>query len=175
MGYFRHAIGTAVLHLLTAMIVFHKKTENILISNGILNQIAMQAVAEHLFGRMTINCILCKNWSSGKSEYLGIIEELHNLLMTLPEMATMALIEYHHDTRMAYRIYFAAIPCLAYGCIEFLNSGNDNLGVAMQTFYQLVRIVRTVNGSRFKGFIFRLCLCIKVMAVDNEHYLIYII
>ena len=96
-------------------------------------------------------------------------------IMTLPEMATMALIEYHHDTRMAYRIYFAAIPCLAYGCIEFLNSGNDNLGVAMQTFYQLVRIVRTVNGSRFKGFIFRLCLCIKVMAVDNEHYLIYII
>ena len=135
----------------------------------------MQAVAEHLFGRMTINCILCKYWSSGKSEYLGIIEELHNLLMTLSEVATVTFIEYHHDTGVAYRIYLAAIPCLAYGSIEFLNSGNDNLGVTMQALYQFIRIVRTVNGSRLKGLIFRLRLCIKIMAVNNEHYLIYII
>jgi len=91
----------------------------------------MQTVAEHLFGRMTINCILCKNRSSGKSEYLGIIEELHNLLMALPKVAAVALIEYHHDTRMAYRINLAAIPSFAYGSIEFLNGGNDNLGVTM--------------------------------------------
>ena len=136
------------------MIVFHKKTENILISNGILNQIAMQVVAEHLFGRMTINCILCKYWSSGKSEYLGIIEELHNLLMTLPEVTAVAIIKYHHDTGVAYRIYLAAVPYLTYGSIEFLNSGNDNLGVAMQAFYQLIRIVRTVNGSWLKGLVF---------------------
>ena len=95
--------------------------------------------------------------------------------MTLTEVTAVALIEYHHDTGVAYRIYLTAIPCLAYSSIEFLNSGNDNLGVAMQPFYQLIRIVRTINGSRFKSFIFRLRLCIKVMTVDNEHYLINII
>ena len=157
------------------MIIFYKETENIFIGNGIFNQIAMQAVAEHLFGRMPINCIFCKNRSSGKTEYLGIIEELHNLLMTLPEVTAVALIKYHHDTGVAYRIYLAAVPYLTYGSIEFLNSGNDNLGVTMQPFYQFIRIVRTVNSSRFKGFIFRLRLCVKVMTVNNEHYLIYII
>ena len=84
------------------MIILYKETENIFIGNGIFNQIAMQAVAEYLFGRMPINCIFCKNRSSGKTEYLGIIEELHNLLMALPEVATVALIKYHYDARMTY-------------------------------------------------------------------------
>ena len=95
--------------------------------------------------------------------------------MTLSEVAAVAFIKYHYDTRMAYRIYLTAIPCLAYSSIEFLNSGNDNLGVTMQAFYQFIGIVCAVNGSRFEGFVFRLCLCIKIMSVDNEHDLIYII
>ena len=45
----------------------------------------------------------------------------------------------------------------------------------MQALYQFIRIVRTVNSSRLKGLVFRLRLCVKIMSVDNEHDLIYII
>lgn len=54
-------------------------------------------------------------------------------------------------------------------------SGDDYFGVALQPFYQFVRIVRTVHSSRLKCFILRLGLRVEVMAVYNKHHLVHII
>ena len=45
----------------------------------------------------------------------------------------------------------------------------------MQTLHQLVCVVGTVNGTRLKGFIFGLRLCVEVVAVNHKHHLIHIV
>src|SRR5699024_6678051 len=90
-------------------------------------------------------------------------------------MASVALVKYHYDTRVAYGFYLVAVPCLADGGIEFLNGGDDYLGIAVQPFHKFVCVVCTVHCTRLKGIIFRLGLCIEVVAVNHKHYLIHIV
>ena len=99
---------------------------------------------------MTIHSILGKNRGSCKAEYLSIVKEFHNLLMAIPEMAAMALIEYHHDTGMTNSLNLAAVPCLAYCGIKFLNGSNDNLGITLQAFYKFIRVIGTIHRTRLK-------------------------
>lgn len=80
------------------MIILYEETKHILISYGILNKIFMKTVAEYLFSSMSIHRIFGKDWRSRKTEYLSIVKELHNLLVTIPKMTTVALIKYHNDT-----------------------------------------------------------------------------
>ena len=95
--------------------------------------------------------------------------------MTFPEVASVALIEYHHDTGVAYGLYLGTVPRLADCRIELLYGGNDYLGIALQPFRQFVRIVRTVHRTRLKGFIFRLGLRVEVVTINHKHHLVHII
>ena len=160
LGNFFHTTLIVVINDLISMIILYKEAKYIFIGNGILNEIFVKAVAKYLFRCMSIYGIFSKNRSTRKTEYLGIIKELHNLLMAVPEMTAMALVKYHHDTRVADSVYFVAIPCLANCGIQFLNGGDDNLGITLKSFYKFVCIISTIHSSRFKCFIFRLRLCV---------------
>ena len=124
---------------------------------------------------MSVHRILNKDRRARKSEYLRVVEELHDVLVAISEMASMTLIEYHHDARMTYFFYTTAIPLLADSCIKFLNGGNDNLRIAVQTLHQFVRIVRAVHGSWLKSLVFGLGLRVKVMTVNHEHHLVHVV
>ena len=76
---------------------------------------------------MSVYSILNKYRSTSKTEYLRVVEELHDILVAFSEMASMTLIEYHHDARMAYFLNTTAIPLLADSGIQFLYGSNDNL------------------------------------------------
>ena len=76
---------------------------------------------------MSVHRILNKYRSTSKTEYLRVVEELYDVLVAISEMASMTLIEDHHDARMTYFFYTTAIPLLADSCIKFLDGGNDNL------------------------------------------------
>ena len=76
---------------------------------------------------MSVHRILNKDRCASKAEYLRVVEELHDVLVAISEMASMTLIEYHHDARMAYFLNTTAIPLLTDSGIKFLNGGNDNL------------------------------------------------
>ena len=71
--------------------------------------------------------------------------------------------------------YTTTVPLLANSGIEFLYGCDDNLRIAVQTLHQLIRVVRTVNGSRLKRLVFGLRLGVKVVAVNDKHYLIHIV
>ena len=45
----------------------------------------------------------------------------------------------------------------------------------MQPLHKFIRIVRTIHRTRLKGFIFRLGLRIKVVAVNHKHHFIHIV
>ncbi len=45
----------------------------------------------------------------------------------------------------------------------------------METLYQFIGIIRAINGTWLKGFIFCLCLSIKIMTINYKHYLIHVI
>ena len=95
---FFHPGLIVIINDFIAVVVFHKETKHVFIRNGILNQIFMEAIAEYFFGGMSVHRILSKNRRSGKAEYPGIVKELHNLLVAVPEMTAMTLIKYHYDT-----------------------------------------------------------------------------
>ena len=135
----------------------------------------MQTVSKDFFCSVSVHCILCKDRSTSKAKHLGIVKELHYTFVTLSEMTSMTLIKYHDNARVTYGFYLITIPCLADGCIELLDGGNDNLGITMQSFYKFVRIIRTVYRTRLKCFIFRLGLRIEVMTVNNKHNFIDVI
>src|SRR3712207_313628 len=109
------------------MIIFHKKSKHVLVGNGILDKIFVKAVAKNFLCGVSINSILHKDRCAGKAEYLGIVKELHNILMTVTEMAAMTLVKDHDNARVAYFLYTAAIPLSADGGIEFLYGGDNYL------------------------------------------------
>ena len=76
---------------------------------------------------MSVYSILNKYRSTSKTEYLRVVEELHDILVAFSEMASMTFIEDHHDARMTYFLNTAAVPLLADSGIKLLNGGNDNL------------------------------------------------
>ena len=73
----------------------------------------MKAVAEDFLCGVSIHCILSKDWSTCKAEYLRIVEELHDVLMTVSEMASMTFIKNHDYSGVTYFLNTTAIPLLA--------------------------------------------------------------
>ena len=157
------------------MIILHKEAQHVFIGYGILDKVLVQAVAEYLFGGMPVNGILREDGRTREAEHLGVVKELHDALVTFPKVASVALVEYHHDTGVAYGLNLVAVPRLANCGVELLNGSDDYLGIAVQPFHQLIRVVRAVHRTRLKGFIFRLGLGVKVVTVNHKHYLIHIV
>ena len=164
-----------IIHILITVVIFHKEAKHVFIGNGILYQVFVKTVAEDFLCGMSVHRILYKDRRARKSEHLRVVEELHDVLVAISEMASMTLIEYHHDARMTYFFYTTAIPQLADSCIKFLNGGNDNLRIAVQTLHQFVCVVGTVNGTRLKSLVFGLGLRVKVMTVYHEHNLVHVV
>ena len=116
-----------IIHILIAVVILHKETKHIFIGNGILNEILVKTVAEDFLCGMSVHRILYKDRCASKAEYLRVVEELNDVLVAISEMASMTLIEDHHDARMTYFFYTTAIPLLTDSGIKFLNGGNNNL------------------------------------------------
>ena len=135
----------------------------------------MKAVAENLLCGVSVYSIFNEDGGACKAEYLSVVEELHDVLVAFSEMASMTFIENHYDAGMAYFLNTAAVPLFADSGVQLLYGGDYNFRVAMQTFHQFVRVVGAVNGSRLKGFIFGLRLCIKVVAVNHKHHLVHVV
>ena len=92
-----HPSLVIIINNFVAMIILHEEAKHIFIGNSIFDEIFMQAITENFFCCMPVHCIFGKDRCSRKAKNSGIIEELHNLLMTIPKMTTMTLIENHHD------------------------------------------------------------------------------
>ena len=73
-----HAALVGIIHILIAVVVFHKEAKHILVSNGILDKILVKTVAEDFLCGMSVNSILDKERGACKTEYLSIVEELHD-------------------------------------------------------------------------------------------------
>ena len=98
LGDFLHTSLIVVVNNFVAVIILHKESKHVFIGYGILNKIFMKTISEYLLSGMPIYRIFSKNRCSREAKDLSIVKELHNLLMTIPKVATMTLIKYHHDT-----------------------------------------------------------------------------
>ena len=92
--------------------------------------------------------------------------------MAVTEMASVALVEDHHNTAILNLLKFAAVPRTGNCGIEFLNGRNNDFGVALKSARKFACVGCTVNRTRLKSIIFRLCLSVEVMTVNNKHYLV---
>ena len=124
---------------------------------------------------MPVYRIFRKYGCAGKTEYLRIHKELHDVLMAVTKVTAVAFVKNHHDTRVADFVNLRAVPCFANGCIEFLYRGDDNFGIALETFNQLIGIVCAIHSTGLKRLIFRLRLRVKVMPVYHKHHFIHIV
>ena len=92
--------------------------------------------------------------------------------MTFAEVTTVALVKYHHHFLVTHTLQPFVIVFTGDCHIQFLNRSNDNLAVAAQSLDKFLGVVRIVNSTWLEGFIFRLCLGIEVVAVNDKHHLI---
>ncbi len=53
--------------------------------------------------------------------------------MAVTEMASVALVEDHHNAAILYLLKFTAVPRTGNCGIEFLNGRNDDFGITLQT------------------------------------------
>ena len=116
-----------IIHILITVVILHKETKHVFIGNGILYQVFVKTVAKDFLCGMSVHRILNKDRCASKAEYLRVVEELHDILVTFSEMASMTFIEDHHDARMTYFLNTTAIPQLTDSGIEFLYGCYDNL------------------------------------------------
>ena len=157
------------------MIIFYEEAKYIFISNSILYQILVEAIAEDFLCCMTIHSILNEDRCTCKSEYLCIVEKPDDILMAISEMTAMTLIKNHHDTSMTDFFNPPAIPLLTYSSIELLDGGDDNFGITMKALHKFICVIGTVNSTWLKCLIFGLRLCVKVVPVNNKHNLVHIV
>ena len=98
LGDFLHTGLVVTVNNFVTVIILHKKPKHVFIGYGILNKIFMKTISEYLFSGMPIYRIFNKDRCSREAKDLSIVKELHNLLMTIPKVAAVALVKYHHDT-----------------------------------------------------------------------------
>ena len=79
---------------------------------------------------MLLLCVLGKNRSTRKAEYLQVLEEVNNVLVAISEVAAMTLVEDHHNLLVAHLLQMLIIVVACYCAIQFLDSCNDNFGVS---------------------------------------------
>ena len=90
-------------------------------------------------------------------------------------MASVALIKNHHDLFIAHILNMSVVIVFCDCAIQLLNCGDYDFCIAVETADKLLGIVRAINGSRFKGFIFSLCLSVEVVTVNDKKHLVYFI
>ena len=95
--------------------------------------------------------------------------------MAFSEVATVTLIENHHYLFIAHFLKVTVVIVFGDCAIQLLNSGDYYFLVTSEALYQLFGTVRAINSSGLKGFIFRLCLGVKVVSVNNKKHLVYFI
>ena len=74
---------------------------------------------------MFASCILGEYWGAGKAEYLQVLEEIHDILMTLAEMAAMAFVENHHNLLVFHLLQMLVVTVARYGSVQLLDGGDD--------------------------------------------------
>ncbi len=87
-------------------------------------------------------------------------------------MTSVALVEDHHNAAILNILKFAAVPLTGNCGIEFLNSRNDDFGVALKSARKFACVRCTVNRTRLKSIIFRLGLSVEVVAVNYKHHFV---
>ena len=70
--------------------------------------------------------ILREYWCSGKAEYLQVLEEIHDILMTLAKMAAMTFIENHHNLLVFHLLQMLVVVVSGDGTVQFLDGGDDD-------------------------------------------------
>ena len=133
----------------------------------------MQAVAKDFSCSMFLFGIFNKNGRTRETENLKIVEEFHDVFVALTEMASVTFIKYHDNFLIAHALNTLVIVVTGDGTVQFLNSRNDNFAVPSKSIDEMTCVVGIVNGTRLKGFVFRLGLCVEVVAVNHEQHLIY--
>ena len=87
----------------------------------------------------------------------------------------MTFIENHHNLLVFYLLQMLVVVVSGDGTIQLLYGGDDDFGIAAESFYQLVGVVRTIYCAWFKGLVFRLRLRVEVVTVNHKHHLVYTI
>ena len=155
-----------------ALIIFDQKTQYILVGNGILDQILVQAFAEN-FGRCVLLFgILDEDRRTRKSENLQVVEEVDDIFVAVAEVTAVAFVENHYDFFIPNLLQMPVVVIFRDGTIELLNRGDDDFRITAQPLDQLVRVVRIVYRTRLERFVFRLRLRVEVVTVYDEHHLV---
>ena len=90
-------------------------------------------------------------------------------------MASVALIKNHHDLFIAHILKMTVVIVFGDCAIQLLNSGDYYLLITSETLYKFLSTVSAIHSSRLKGFIFRLCLSVEVVPVNDKKHLVYFI
>ena len=90
--------------------VFHRETQHVFVSDGVFDQVMMQAFLENICCNATIlTRVFRETWGSCKAKVLCILKVLVDQLMHFPKLSTVAFINDEHNPVFPVAIdYFSA-------------------------------------------------------------------
>ena len=63
---------------------------------------------------------------ASEAKYLQVLEEIHDILMTLAKMAAMTFIENHHNLLVFHLLQMLVVVVSGDGTVQFLDGGDDD-------------------------------------------------
>ena len=150
--------------------VVHPEGQHVFVVDGVHNGIGVELIAKSLLcraecGILAHACIDCKDGRTGKAEQMVLLKVFGDGLMHIPELTPVALIK--NDNNSLIKNAVSGVLLDKGG--EFLNGGNDDLGVVVfQLTLQHSRRGVAVGSSLFKAVIFLHRLIVQILAVHDK-------
>ena len=149
------------------------KAKNIVIEDGILDQIVVQAFTKQHF------CCLCnlalslsvhfKAGSTSKTKELCFPKMTHNILVHISKLATVTFVDDEYNLFISVRIHNFLILRTLNGICHFLHRCNDELPVLiLHLLYKNIGTISNIYGASFKLVKLLGSLGIQVLSVHKK-------
>ena len=154
--------------------VLNVEAQNIIIKDGILDQIIVKALTkEHFCCLRDFALSLAIDFKTRcpcEAEKLCLSEMSHDVLVHISELATVAFVDDKDNLLVFIRIHYFLVLRTLYGVCHLLHRGNNKLPVLILHLADKdIRAIRHVNGAGLKLVKLFGCLRIQVFSVNKEN------
>ncbi len=158
--------------------VFDGEFEDVLVFDGIGDDVLMQALLEEFFGgafaQFVAHGVVGKNGRTRETEHLAIVEKGFDAVVGVAELAAVALVEDENDALVAQLVHTGQIGLLADGGVEFLDGGDDEAGIVGELADQGVGVAGAVHAAIGEVVELLRGLVVEVVAIHHENDLMHL-
>jgi len=171
-----HAGVLDVVLLLHGAHVIDAEGQHVVVADGIDDGIGVEARAEHVLGGVVdAACrrdIFGEDGRAREAEEVIALEAAHDELVHLPELRTVAFVEYHHH----FALVEVALRILLHESRKLLDGGDDDFRLRVGNLpLQFACGGVAVGGALLEAVVLLHRLVVEVLAIDHEEHLVDVV